>query len=60
MIATQAYWQQSHDTQWVVQYYDILKQWTQFLVEDGLIPDTQLSTDDFAGPFPLDPLPLSD
>lgn len=31
------------------QHYDIMKQWTEFLVEDSLIPAEQLSTDDFAG-----------
>ena len=28
---------------------DILDQWTSFLVDDSLIPEHQLSTDDFAG-----------
>ncbi|PWY98696.1 DUF1793-domain-containing protein [Testicularia cyperi] len=30
-------------------HYDIMKQWTEFLIEDSLIPAAQLSTDDFAG-----------
>ncbi|PWN48488.1 putative glutaminase A [Violaceomyces palustris] len=30
-------------------HYAIMKQWAEFLVEDSLIPATQLSTDDFAG-----------
>ena len=29
--------------------FDLLDQWTQFLISDSLIPDHQLSTDDFAG-----------
>ncbi|SAM86279.1 probable glutaminase A [Ustilago bromivora] len=33
----------------LTQHYDIMKQWTEFLVEDSLIPAEQLSTDDFAG-----------
>lgn len=44
-----AYWQLTNDTAWVEKYYDILTQWTYFLIEDGLVPDEQLSTDDFAG-----------
>ncbi|ORY78924.1 glutaminase GtaA [Leucosporidium creatinivorum] len=44
-----AYWQMSKDTAWVEKYYDILTQWTTYLIEDGLIPAEQLSTDDFAG-----------
>ncbi|CDU24620.1 probable glutaminase A [Sporisorium scitamineum] len=31
------------------EHYNIMKQWTEFLVEDSLIPAEQLSTDDFAG-----------
>ncbi|EST06759.1 protein of unknown function DUF1793 [Kalmanozyma brasiliensis GHG001] len=30
-------------------HYAIMKQWTQYLVDDSLIPAEQLSTDDFAG-----------
>lgn len=44
-----AYWQMTKDTEWVDKYYDILTQWTTYLIEDGLIPAEQLSTDDFAG-----------
>jgi hypothetical protein len=29
----------------------LLDQWTQFLIQDSLIPDNQISTDDFAGPL---------
>lgn len=29
--------------------YDLLDQWTQFLITDSLIPANQISTDDFAG-----------
>ena len=31
------------------EHYKIMKQWTQFLIDDSLIPAEQLSTDDFAG-----------
>lgn len=29
--------------------FDLLDQWTQFLITDSLIPANQISTDDFAG-----------
>lgn len=29
----------------------LLDQWAQFLIEDSLIPENQISTDDFAGPL---------
>ena len=29
--------------------FDLLDQWTQFLVDEALIPANQISTDDFAG-----------
>ena len=29
--------------------FNLLDQWAQFLIEDSLIPELQLSTDDFAG-----------
>ena len=31
------------------QQYNLLDQWTQFLIADSLIPANQISTDDFAG-----------
>lgn len=31
------------------QQYGLLDQWTQFLITDSLIPENQISTDDFAG-----------
>lgn len=42
--STQAYWQLTKDTEWVAKYYDILTQWTTYLIEDGLVPAEQLST----------------
>ncbi|BGP39357.1 hypothetical protein JCM10449v2_003295 [Rhodotorula kratochvilovae] len=44
-----AYFQLTGDKPWVEQHYEVLKQWTTFLTDDGLVPAEQLSTDDFAG-----------
>ena len=33
----------------LVAQYNLLDQWTQFLIADSLIPENQFSTDDFAG-----------
>lgn len=34
---------------WLKKHYDLLKKWSSYLVEFGLMPENQLSTDDFAG-----------
>merc|ERR1711939_911453 len=44
-----AYFQLTGDKAWVEKHYDVFKQWTTFLTDDGLVPAEQLSTDDFAG-----------
>ncbi|GAA5859784.1 hypothetical protein JCM8547_007026 [Rhodosporidiobolus lusitaniae] len=44
-----AYFQATGDKAWVGKHYDVLKQWTTYLEDDGLVPAEQLSTDDFAG-----------
>lgn len=49
LIMSLAYALKSDDTSQLVQYEDLLDQWTQFLITDSLIPNNQLSTDDFAG-----------
>ncbi|KHJ32645.1 putative glutaminase [Erysiphe necator] len=49
LIMTLAYSKRANDTSYLDQHYQILKQWTEYLVEFALIPDDQLSTDDFAG-----------
>ena len=51
LIMTLSYAQKTGDTDYLRQHYDILNQWTQYLVSDSLIPDAQISTDDFAGPL---------
>lgn len=40
---------QSEAKRFLRSHYRIMKQWAEFLIEDSLIPATQLSTDDFAG-----------
>lgn len=49
IIATLAYSQQNNDIAYLSQHYNILKQWTGYLVDEALIPAGQLSTDDFQG-----------
>ena len=49
LIMTLAYAQRAKDVSYLHQHYDILKQWTGYLVNDSLIPMNQISTDDFAG-----------
>ncbi len=49
IIATLAYAQQASDTSYLTLHYNILKQWTGYLVQEALIPAYQLSTDDFQG-----------
>lgn len=38
---------------WLERSYKLLKQWTEFLIDNALRPGNQLSTDDFAGWLPL-------
>lgn len=49
LIMTLSFTQATNDNSLITQYYDLLDQWTQFLISDSLIPANQLSTDDFAG-----------
>ncbi|QDS74726.1 hypothetical protein FKW77_000837 [Venturia effusa] len=49
LIMTLAYAQRTNDIAYLKAHYPILVQWTNFLVNDSLIPANQLSTDDFAG-----------
>jgi hypothetical protein len=51
LIMTLAYVQKSGNTQFLRDHYNLLKQWTSYLVEDSLYPANQISTDDFAGPL---------
>jgi hypothetical protein len=49
IIATLAYAQRANDIGYLKTHYNMMKQWTQYLVQDSLIPGHQLSTDDFQG-----------
>jgi len=49
LILTLAYAQRANDNAYLTQHYQILKQWTGYLIDEALIPADQISTDDFAG-----------
>ncbi|KAE9397140.1 DUF1793-domain-containing protein [Gymnopus androsaceus JB14] len=49
VIMALGYALKSGDNSQLSQFEDLLDQWTQFLITDSLIPNNQLSTDDFAG-----------
>ncbi|KNF06610.1 hypothetical protein PSTG_00484 [Puccinia striiformis f. sp. tritici PST-78] len=49
LIMVLSYYQLTKDVDWLKKHYNTLKQWAQFLVDDGLVPAEQLSSDDFAG-----------
>jgi hypothetical protein len=49
LIMTLAYAQRANNNAYLSQHYDILKQWTGYLIDEALIPANQISTDDFAG-----------
>ncbi|KAI0723177.1 DUF1793-domain-containing protein [Earliella scabrosa] len=52
LIMTLSYAQKTGDLSLLRTYastFNLLDQWAQFLIEDSLIPELQLSTDDFAG-----------
>ncbi|EJD43842.1 DUF1793-domain-containing protein [Auricularia subglabra TFB-10046 SS5] len=51
IIMELSYIMKTNDTSQAKKYFDLLDQWTQFLISDSLIPDHQLSTDDFQGPL---------
>lgn len=49
LIMALAYAQRAGDKNYLSQHYNILDQWTQYLIQEALIPANQISTDDFAG-----------
>ena len=49
ILMTLAYAQRADDNAYLTQHYQILDAWTQYLIQEALIPADQISTDDFAG-----------
>ncbi|EJF61169.1 hypothetical protein DICSQDRAFT_155261 [Dichomitus squalens LYAD-421 SS1] len=49
LIMALSHAQRSGDNSLLHKYYGLLDQWTQYLIQDSLVPAEQLSTDDFAG-----------
>jgi len=49
LIMTLSHAQRTGDNSLITTYFNLLDQWTQFLITDSLIPANQISTDDFAG-----------
>ncbi|KAJ7368431.1 DUF1793-domain-containing protein [Mycena albidolilacea] len=49
IIMALSYAQKTGDLAHLQRYTALLDQWTQFLIEDSLLPGDQISTDDFAG-----------
>lgn len=49
IIMTLAYAQRANDNAYLTKHYSILRQWNTYLIEEALIPQDQISTDDFAG-----------
>ncbi|TFK75791.1 DUF1793-domain-containing protein [Pluteus cervinus] len=49
LIMALSYTQKSKDLSFIKKNFQYLDQWTQFLIEDSLVPELQISSDDFAG-----------
>lgn len=49
ILMSYAYYKFTGDSAWLTSHYDLLRQFTQYLIDFSLIPEAQLSTDDFAG-----------
>lgn len=49
LIMTLDYAQKAKDTAFLHTHYNILNQWTQYLIAEAEYPQNQISTDDFAG-----------
>lgn len=51
LILTAAIAEMENNADYAAKHWDVLTIWTDYLVEEGLDPDEQLCTDDFAGHF---------
>lgn len=51
ITASLMYYRATGDVEYLSNHYDILKQYSEYLVEFSLFPASQVSTDDFAGPL---------
>ncbi|KAI0486729.1 DUF1793-domain-containing protein [Xylaria cf. heliscus] len=49
ILMSYAYYKFTGDTSWLTSHYDLLRQFTHYLIDFSLVPESQLSTDDFAG-----------
>ncbi|KAI1183770.1 DUF1793-domain-containing protein [Nemania serpens] len=49
ILMSYAYYKFTGDAGWLTSHYDLLKQFTRYLIDFSLVPEAQLSTDDFAG-----------
>ncbi|KAL8280409.1 hypothetical protein RQP46_007057 [Phenoliferia psychrophenolica] len=49
LIMTLAYTKATNDLSLIRTYHSLLEQWTEYLISDSEVPESQLSTDDFAG-----------
>lgn len=51
IIMALAYAKKANDVGYLEEHFDLLRQWTEYLVADSIYPANQISTDDFAGPL---------
>ncbi|KAI1344451.1 DUF1793-domain-containing protein [Xylariaceae sp. FL0016] len=49
ILMSYAYYKFSGDKDWLTSHYPLLKRFTQYLITFSLVPESQFSTDDFAG-----------
>ncbi|KAI1198880.1 DUF1793-domain-containing protein [Nemania serpens] len=49
ILMSYAYYKFTGDADWLTSHYELLRQFTRYLIDFSLVPEAQLSTDDFAG-----------